>query len=143
MTSDSSAYLTSHTTVRDVMRPPTTTVEPEAHLAAAAYLIKHFDDSALVVTTEDTHEPVAMITESEITQAVADGLKLEETRISDIVRTRSVTVDVDVLAVDAERLMLTERVRHLPVVDGKRLVGIVELSDLRAFHHAIIAGSAS
>lgn len=112
------------------MRPPTTTIEPEAHLAAAVYLMKHFHDSALVVVTEETHEPVAMITDAEITQAVADGLDLEDTRVHQVVPAKPVTVQVDVVTEDALQLMLSEGVRHLPVVDGRRLVGMVELADL-------------
>jgi CBS domain-containing protein len=117
-------------TVGQVMRPPTTTIEPEAHLAAAAYLIKHFHDSALVVVTDDTHEPVAMITDAEITRAVAHGRSLENTRISQVVTAKPVTVQADVVAEDAARLMLSQGVQHLPVVEGRRLVGMVELADL-------------
>jgi CBS domain-containing protein len=116
-------------TVGQVMRPPTT-IEPEAHLAAAAYLIEHSHDPALVVTTDDTHEPVAMITDAEVTRAVAHGRNLEETRISQVVTTKPVTVQADVDAEDAARLMLSQGVKHLPVVEGRRLVGMVELADL-------------
>lgn len=116
-------------TVGQVMRPPTT-IEPEAHLAAAAYLIEHSHDSALVVMPDDTHEPVAMITDAEITGAVAQGRNLENTRIGQFVTAKPVTVQAEVLAEDAARLMLSQGVQHLPVVEGRRLVGMVELADL-------------
>ncbi len=115
-------------TVGQVMRPPTT-IEPDAHLAAAAYLIEHFHDS-LVVVTGDTHEPVAVITDAEITRAIAHGRSLENTRISQFVAANPVTVQADVVAEDAARLMLSQGVQHLPVVEGRRLVGMVELADL-------------
>jgi CBS domain-containing protein len=116
-------------TVGQIMRPPTT-IEPEAHLAAAAYLIEHSHDSALVVMTDDTREPVAVITDAEITSAVARGRSLENTRISQVVTATLVTVQADVVAEDAARLMLSAGIRHLPVVEGRRLVGMVELADL-------------
>lgn len=116
--------------VGQLMRPPATTIEAGAHLAAAAYLIKHLHDSALVVTTDDTHEPVAMITDAEITQAVADGRDLESTRVTQVVKQKPLTVDTDVAAADAAGLMLSTGVHHLPVVDGRRLVGMVDLADL-------------
>jgi CBS domain-containing protein len=116
-------------TVGEVMRPPTT-IESDAHLAAAAYLIEHSHDSALVVTTDDTHEPVAMITNAEITRAVAHGRSLENTRISEVVTAKPVTVQADVVIDDAARLMLSQGVQHLPVIEGQRLVGMVELADL-------------
>jgi CBS domain-containing protein len=116
-------------TVGQVMRPPTT-IEPEAHLAAAAYLIKHFHDSALVVVDNETHEPVAMITDADIARAVADGRSLEDIRICQVVTAKPVTVQANAVAEDAARLMLSQGLRYLPVVDDQRLIGIVELADL-------------
>jgi CBS domain-containing protein len=121
--------MSTHSTVGQVMRPPTT-IEPDAHLAAAAYLIEHSHDPALVVVTDDTHEPVAMITDAEITRAVAHGRSLENTRVAHVGTEQPVTVQADVGAEDAARLMLSHGIRHLPVVEGRRLVGMVELADL-------------
>lgn len=117
-------------TVRHVMRPATTTIEPEAHLAAAAYLIKHNHDSALVVVTDDTHEPVGMITDADITKAVAHGRNLEDTRIGQIVAGTPVTAQADLAIGEAARLMLSESLQHLPIVEGRQLVGMVDLADV-------------
>lgn len=117
-------------TVRKVMRPPTTTIEPDAHLAAAAYLIKHNHDSALLVVTEDSQEPIGMVTDHDITEAVAHGRNLEETRISQIVNGRPVTAEADVSVGEATRLMLSEGLHHLPVVEVGRLIGVVDLADI-------------
>ena len=46
-------------TVTDVMRPPLTTVERTAHVAAAAYLMKHAGTTALVVMDEQADRPPA------------------------------------------------------------------------------------
>jgi CBS domain-containing protein len=118
-------------TVADVMRPAVTTVEPRAHLAGAAYLMKHSGDNALVVTTTDAEpRPVAVVTDTDITQAVADGRNLEETRISDLPARDPVVVAPDADVLSAVRTMLLHRIHHLPVVDGDRLVGIVDMTDL-------------
>lgn len=119
------------TTVGAVMRPAATTVEMHAHLAAAAYLMKHRGDTALVVTTDDEqHRPVALITDADISQAVADGRNLEETRIEDLPRPEPISVGPDTTLEQSLRTMLLHRVQHLPVVDGGRLVGIVDMADL-------------
>jgi CBS domain-containing protein len=113
------------------MRPATTTVERAAHLAAAAYLMKHRGDTALVVTTDDDDRtPVAVITDADISQAVADGRAPERTRISDLHLPRPITVRDDASAEEATRLMLSRRIHHLPVLHDGRLVGMVELADL-------------
>jgi CBS domain-containing protein len=117
-------------TVRHVMRPPTTTIEPDAHLAAAAYLIKHNHDTALLVVNDDAHEPIGMITDHDITKAVAHGRNLEETRIRQIVHGKPVTAEADVSIGEATRLMLAAGLHHLPVVEDRRLIGVVDLADI-------------
>ena len=131
MTSDVDTALPSPTlapTVADVMRPAVTTVEPGAHLAGAAYLMKHSGDNALVVTASE--RPVAVITDTDISQAVADGRNLEEVRLSDLPRREPIVVTPDTDVLTATRTMLLHRIHHLPVVDGDRLVGIVDMTDL-------------
>ena len=116
--------------VGEVMRSATTSVETSAHLAAAAYLMKRSGDSALVVTTDDAERrPLAIVTEADIAEAVADGRDLEETRITDLRSVPPATVEAGVPVVEAARTMLLHRIRHLPVVDGGRLVGIIDMSD--------------
>lgn len=116
-------------TVGQVMRKPAT-IEPEAHLAAAAYEIEHRHAAALVVVTDDTGEPVAMITSAEITRAVAVGRSLEDTRVSQVAIAKPLTVQTDTSAGEAAELMLSRGVHHLPVVEDRRLVGMVDLRDL-------------
>lgn len=117
-------------TVDDVMRSATSTVEGTAHLAAAAYLMKHRGDTALVVTTDDPdRRPIALITDADITQAVADGRAMERARISDLGLTPPLTVESGTSAREAVELMLSRRIHHLPVVEDGRLVGLVEFSD--------------
>ncbi len=65
--------------VADVMPPPATTLEQNDHVAAAAYLMKHADATALVVLGgERTNGPMGIITEADIVQAVADGKNVND-----------------------------------------------------------------
>jgi CBS domain-containing protein len=113
-------------TVGEVMRPATTTVETDAHLASVAYLMKRAGDSALVVTRGDG--PVAVVTDAHISQAVADGRNLDETRINDLGLPRPLCVDPAMPVTEAAERMLTRRLEHLPVVHEDRLVGLVDLA---------------
>ena len=116
-------------TVGDVMRPATTTVETDAHLASAAYLMKRSGDSALVVVPEDgVGGPVAVLTDAHISQAVADGRDLDEVRIHQLGLPRPSCVDPGMPVVEAAERMLTERLEHLPVVDHEHLLGLVDLA---------------
>jgi predicted transcriptional regulator len=60
-------------TVADVMQPPVTAVEQNDHAAAAAYLMKRAGATALIVTKMPAGQPAGIITEADISRAVADG----------------------------------------------------------------------
>jgi CBS domain-containing protein len=121
-------------TVGGVMRTPTTTVDPDSHVAAAAYLMKRSRDSALVVTTGDGLRPIAVITDGDVSQAVADGLDLNDTRINQLRLSRPVPVTTGTPITEAAERMLELSVEHLPVVDDGRLVGMVDMVAIcRAF----------
>ena len=111
------------------MRPATTTVETDAHLASAAFLMKRAGDSALVVAPQDgVGGPVAVITDAHIAQAVADGRNLEETRINSLGLPTPACVVPSTPVTEAAERMLAERLEHLPVVSEEQLVGLVDMT---------------
>lgn len=117
--------------VSDVMRPALTSVEQDAHVAAAAYLMKHAGATALVVIDgEPTRQPVGIITEADIVRIVADGKDVNDVRIRDLMTSRP-TVCLGTNSIrDAAQVMMTGGFRHLPVVDDSGLVGMVDISDV-------------
>jgi CBS domain-containing protein len=117
-------------TVGDIMQPPLTTVEPNDHVAAAAYLMKHAGATALVITDPRTGQPAGIITETDITHAVADGKNLNEVRIHDLMTSRPVVIDQTTSIDDAAKTMTRGRFRHLPVVGGDGLIGMVDITDV-------------
>ncbi|MGY1698208.1 CBS domain-containing protein [Geodermatophilus sp. SYSU D00766] len=118
-------------TVGSAMRPPVTSVELRAHLAAAAYLMKRSGDTALVVTrADDTGVPIGIVTDADVSQAVADGHDLEQLRVSDVVSGPPVTVAPDTPVPEALRAMVDHRLHHLLVLAEGRLAGIVDMLDL-------------
>ena len=117
-------------TVRDIMQPPVTTVEPNDHVAGAAYLMKHAGATALVILDPRTGQPAGIITDTDITHAVADGKNLDEVRIHDLMTASPVVIDQGTSIGDAARTMTGGRFRHLPVVGGAGLVGMVDITDV-------------
>jgi CBS domain-containing protein len=115
--------------VSQVMRPPVTTVERDAHVAAAAYLMKKSHDNALVVIADGAgREPVTLICDSDVTQAVADGRDLEQVRVNQLPLPQMVLLAPDTPVDEAARRMLAADVAYAPVVDGGQLVGVVDLA---------------
>ena len=117
-------------TVHDVMRSAVTTVERHAHLAAAAFLMHRANSSAVVVTSDqEAHQPIAVITESDITRVVADGRDVNEVRIEEMIGPEPVTVRPNTSVIAATELMMSAKIRHLPVIDDGRLVGLIDITD--------------
>jgi len=116
-------------TVADVMRPAVTTIETHGHLAAAAYLMNHADQSALVVV-DSNDRPTAIITESDLLRAVAHGTDTGRSLIVDWMNRDPETARPDMTVIEAAQIMIGTARRHLPVVADGRVVGIVAITDL-------------
>ena len=117
-------------TVADVMRPPLTTVEQAAHVAAAAYLMKHAGATALLIRDGHTGQPIGIITQADIARAVADGKDVNSVRIYELMTTRPAVIKPTTNVRDAAKLMVSGHFRHLPVVGDAGLVGIIDIADV-------------
>ena len=118
-------------TVGLLMRSPATTVEADAHVASAAYLLKRAGAGALVVTADDLGlVPIAVLTDAEVSQAVADGRDLDDTRINQLRLPRPTAVSPKTSVTAAAEQMLGASLHHLPVVDDGRLVGLVDVTEV-------------
>src|SRR5690349_7608992 len=113
-----------------LMRSATTTIEPDSHVASAAFLMKRAKDSALVVTSDDGRVPIAVITDADVSQAVADGRDLNETRINQLHLRRPAVVEPGTTVAEAAGRMLELTTMHLPVMDDGRLVGLIDMAAL-------------
>jgi len=117
-------------TVADVMHPPVTTVNQNDHVAAAAYLMKRANATALIVTQAPAGEPIGIITEADISHAVADGKNPNDVRIYQLMTASPTVVSTTTSIRDAAKVMTSRRFRHLPVLGDTGLVGIVDITDV-------------
>jgi CBS domain-containing protein len=118
-------------TAADVMQPALSTVEPEDHAAAAAYLMRHARATALVVVDDErAKRPLGLITEADIVRAVADQKDLDQIHIRDLMTRDPTVITADTTVRDAAESMLAGHFRHLPVVGDGGLIGIVDIGDV-------------
>jgi CBS domain-containing protein len=116
-------------TVADVMRPPVATVNQHDHVAAAAYLMKHADTTALLVLEAQAGEPVGIITAADVARAIADGKDVNDAWVDAAMTTRpAVTTTTSIR--DAAKIMTTRHFRHLPVAGNTGLLGVVDIIDV-------------
>jgi CBS domain-containing protein len=58
------------------------------------------------------------------------GRSSKETPVSEILTEPLITIGPDCSVDEAMRLITTNRIRHLPVVQGERLMGLISIGDL-------------
>ena len=74
---------------------------------------------------------VGIFTERDFARRVGpDRIKPEETRIEEVMTRELITVDPDQTVNDCMMLMTENHIRHLPVMDEGRLVGIISVGDV-------------
>jgi CBS domain-containing protein len=98
-------------------------------VAAAAYLMKHAGTTALIVTDAQTGRPAGIITEADVTRAIADGKDVNTVWAGAVMTTRpAVTTTTSIR--DTATIMTTSHFRHLPVADDAGLLGLVDIIDV-------------
>jgi CBS domain-containing protein len=71
-----------------------------------------------------------IFTERDVLRAAASGADLSSSPVSEWMTNDPVTADADLDADEATEIMMSHGFRHLPVVEGKTLIGIVSLRDI-------------
>ncbi len=106
------------------------TVRPNETIQHAAAKLRLEGVGALIVS----HDGVALdgiITERDITNGFADhGADLASKHVKDLMESGVLTCRPENGIADVARLMTHRRLRHLPVTDGSRLVGILSVGDI-------------
>ena len=109
--------------------PATWSIAPEATVFDAIKLMADKNIGALLVMSGD--RLVGVVTERDYTRKVAlQGKSSKEMRVREIISPEVVTVGPQQTVEECMRLMTEHRVRHLPVVENGKVLGIVSIGDL-------------
>jgi CBS domain-containing protein len=104
-------------------------VRPDETVFAALQLLAEYEVGALVVM--DGGRLVGVMSERDYTRKVAlEGRNSRETRVGEIMSSNVISVASDVGTRACMRLMSEHRIRHLPVVDGATVVGMISMRDI-------------
>jgi len=121
--------------VKDIMTRDVKTIGTKATMADAAAALTKWKIGSLVVT--EGKEPIGIITEGDVSKCVAKGGDPKKVMVSEK-RKKLVTIGMGERVEDAAKLMASAGVKKLPVMDGKRLVGIVTQTDIVSTSFALV-----
>jgi len=114
--------------IRDVMSTDLVSVTPTATVAEAATVMATHKVGAALVMDDD--RLAGIFTERDILRALASHFDAARHAVSDWMTPDPQTLTPASDTVDALHLMLDRGFRHVPIVDGGRVVGIVSLRDV-------------
>jgi len=123
----------SHTnTISEILRNKGSavwTISPEATVFEAIQLMADKNVGAVLVIEKE--KLIGIITERDYTRKIAlKGKSSKDSKVREILTERLVHVAPGHNVEECMRLMTEHRVRHLPVLDGGRLAGVVSIGDL-------------
>ena len=105
-------------------------VSPEETVAVAARLMTRHNVGALPVRDRDGSLCGILTDRDVVTRCVALERPMQQTSVARVMTSRVATVPPTASVDQAAAMLAKEQVRRLPVVEGRRLVGMVTLSDL-------------
>jgi CBS domain-containing protein len=107
-------------------------IPPDASVYSAVETMADKHVGALLVI-EDGHL-VGIVSERDYARKVIlNARSSKDTFVREIMTPSPITVCLDCSVDDAMRTMTTNRIRHLPVVDGDKVVGVLSIGDIVNF----------
>lgn len=108
-------------------------IAPESTIEDAVNVMMEHHVGSLLVTVDE--KPVGIITERDVMYTIChDHRHIETTKVDEVMTKDPITFDVSGTVREAMFLMLHnetgKRIRHLPIMDGDKLVGMASMSDL-------------
>ena len=136
--------------ISEIMTKAAVTDSAADTLADACDRMRQAQTSSLLVM--DGERLIGIVTERDVVKSVAHGLDAKETRLKDIMTTDIVTIGPMTTLKEAAEIMAGKWIRHLPIVEGSKVVGMISQRDLtgvlaKALHepehlHQLIEASA-
>lgn len=115
-------------TLKEIMSQDVLTTAADASVAeAATAMLKARVGSAVVM---DGAYLVGILTERDVVRAAASGSDPTSSPVSEWMTPDPVTATPDTEAEEAAEIMMSQGFRHLPVVEGTAVLGIVSLRDI-------------
>lgn len=118
------------TTVRDIMTTDARCINEDASLTDAAAMMRDLDVGSLPICGNDDRLKGIITDRDIVIRCIAEGGDPTSKRVSELAQGALVTVGADDDIDAALDAMKAHQIRRLPVLEDKRLVGIVSQADI-------------
>ena len=114
--------------VGEVMSTSVVTVRPDETVQLAIARMMEGNIGAVIVAEDG--RLAGIFTERDVLRLASEGSAFAELKLADVMTRTVVTVSPDVHILDAAALMGQRRVRHLPIVEGEYVHGMIGIRDV-------------
>jgi CBS domain-containing protein len=114
--------------IADLLSPRVVSVRPDEAVRVA--ITRMLEENIGSVAVCEDERLIGIFTERDVLRLAGDGAELDDLRVRDVMTRTLVTVTPDVDVLDAARLMGEKKIRHLPVLHGEHLLGIVGIREV-------------
>jgi len=114
--------------IADLLSPRVVSVRPEETVRVAIARMLEENIGSVAVCEEE--RLVGIFTERDVLRLAGESADFDELRVGDVMTRTLVTVTPDVDVLDAARLMGEKKIRHLPVLHGEHLLGVVGIREV-------------
>jgi CBS domain-containing protein len=120
------------TTVRNILQikgNQVWTISPETSILDALKFMVEKQVGALVITEKD--QIAGIISERDFVHSVAKtGKYILDSAVKQYMTKAVYVINIDALIEDCMQLMTEKRIRHLPVMENNKMVGLVSIGDI-------------
>ena len=123
--------------VEDVMVKEVITIDENSTVKEAAEVMNKFEIGCLIAIRKG--KAMGIITERDLLKrVVAEAKAANKTKVKEVMSSPLVVVEPSMELEEAVKLMFQMKIKKLPVVESKRLVGLVTLTDIARFQPQMI-----
>jgi CBS domain-containing protein len=114
--------------IADAMTVRVVSVQP--HESVQVAINRMLEENVGAVAVCEGHRLVGIFTERDVLRLAGDGTAFGELKIGDVMTRSVLTLTPDVDISEAAKLMQQKQIRHVPVVEGGNLLGMVGIRDV-------------
>jgi len=105
-------------------------IGPESTLLEALELMSDKNIGAVLVVGDDGRVKGIFSERDLARKIIIKGRSIEATKVKDIMTSQVIYVDPATTVQDCMNLMTAKRIRHLPVMEGEKPVGLISIGDV-------------
>ena len=123
--------------IKDVMITEVITVDVNTDLRKAVERMNSHEIGCLIVLEKGSY--VGILTERDVLKRiVAEARNPEETMVGDVMSKPLVVVNPESSLEEAINLMIEKKIKKLPVIENRKLVGLVTMTEIARVHPEMV-----